>query len=119
MRMISRHDSALAKIAMTGAEPFDQFVFEPANVVDRDRIEVAVGAGVDRHDLLFDRHRRVEALLQQLGEAHAAIELRARQRIEIGSEGGECLQLTELLKVGFERAHRGLHRFDLRRRTDA
>src|SRR5438552_12363381 len=47
---VARLGDAVEQIAMTGAEPFDQFVFEPANVVDRDRIEVAVGAGVDRHD---------------------------------------------------------------------
>ena len=57
-------------------------------------------------DLLLDRHRRVEALLEQLGEAVAALELGGRHLVELGAEGGEGLELTELGEVELQRARR-------------
>ncbi len=62
--------------------------------------------------------RRVDALLEQLGEAVATLELRLGHGVEVGAERGERLELTELLQVGLERAHRGLHGLDLGGRAD-
>jgi chloramphenicol 3-O-phosphotransferase len=52
---------------------------------DRYAVCVAAGSGIDDDDLLFDRHGLVDALLEQLGEPVAAVELawdtgRARSR---------------------------------------
>ena len=82
-------------------------------------VEHAGGAGVDRHHLLLDRHRRVERLLQQLDQAVAALELRLRHRVELGTERGERLELTELREVELQRSGDRLHRLDLRGATDA
>ena len=65
-------------------------------------------------DLLLDGHRRVEVLLQQLDEAVAALELGLRHLVELGTERGERLELTELREVELERAGDRLHRLDLR-----
>src|SRR5579884_2606301 len=46
---------------------------EAAHLGHRDVVHVAVGAGVDHHHLLLDRHRLVESLLQELGEAVSAV----------------------------------------------
>ena len=89
---------------MAGAEPLEQLGLEPPDVVDRDVVEVAAGAGEDRHHLLLDRHRRVERLLEQLGEPVAAVELGLRHLVELGAEGGERLELAELGEVELERA---------------
>ena len=77
------------------------------------RVEVAVGAGVQRHDLLLDGHRAVEGLLEQLDEAVATVEGRLRHLVELGAEGGEGLELTELGQVALQRAHGLLHGLDL------
>ena len=69
---------------MTGADVFVQLGLEPLHVGDGDVVEVAAGAGEDRDDLLLHRHRRVEVLLEQLGEAVAAVEL-----------GGDTLSSSE------------------------
>ena len=70
-------------------------------------------------DLLLDRHRRVEVLLQQLGEAVAALELGGRDLVELGAEGGERLELAELGEVELERARHRLHGLDLGGATHA
>ena len=61
---------------------------------------------VDRHHLLLDRHRRVQRLLEQLDEALAAVELGARDGVELGTEGRERLELAELREVELERSRR-------------
>ncbi len=97
-----RISSSRSRVA--GAEELEQLGLEPLHVGDRQVVEVAAGAGEDDDDLLLDRHRRVEVLLQQLGEAVAALELGLRHRVELGAEGGERLELTELGEVELERA---------------
>ena len=57
--------------------------------------------------------RRVERLLEQLGQAVAPVELGLRHLVELGAEGGEGLELAELGQVALERAHRRLHGLDL------
>ena len=59
-----------------------QLLLEGAHVLDRDRVEVAVGRGVDDRDLLLDRQRLILRLLQDLDEPAAAIELRLRRLVE-------------------------------------
>ena len=49
------------EVGVAGAEVVEQLGLEAPDVVDGDVVEVAVGAGEDRHDLLLDRHRRVAA----------------------------------------------------------
>ena len=43
-------------------------------LADRQRVEIAVDAGIDHHDLLFHLQRRELRLLQQLGQARAAVQ---------------------------------------------
>jgi hypothetical protein len=57
----------------------------------------------------------LSALLEQLGEAVATLELGLGHGVELRAEGGEGLELTELLQVGLERADSGLHGLDLGR----
>jgi hypothetical protein len=69
--------------------------------------------------LLLDRHRRVEALLQQLGQAVAAVELALGRLVELRTEGGEGLEVAELGQVDLERSRDLLHGLDLGGATDA
>ena len=55
-------------------------------------------------DLLLDRHRAVQRLLEQLDQAVAALELGLRDGVELGAERGERLELAELGEVELERA---------------
>ena len=103
----------LEDVAVAAAEPVEQLGLEPAHVLDRHRVEVAVGAGVERDDLLLDRQRAVERLLEQLDEAVAPVELGLRHLVELGAEAGEGLELAELRQVALERAHGLLHGLDL------
>ena len=72
---------------------------------------------IDRHDLVLDRHRAVEGLLEQLDEPVAALELSLRDGVELGAERGERLELTELGEVELQRAGDRLHRLGLGRTT--
>src|SRR6266540_5609158 len=68
------------------AQQHEQALLERLHPVDRDRVEVAVDAGIDHADLLFHLERRELRLLEQLGEARAAAEQSLRGGIEVGAE---------------------------------
>jgi len=80
-----------------------QLGLESTNVLNGNRVEPALGAGVDRDALLFDRHRRIEALLEQLGEAIAPVELTLGRLVQLRTEGREGLEVAELGEVDLER----------------
>src|SRR5260221_12769707 len=50
----------------------EESMFEAIDVIGVDGVEEAADAGENRHDLLFDRHWLILALLQQLGETRTA-----------------------------------------------
>ena len=105
--------------ALRAAHVLEQLGLEAAHLVDRQVVEVALGAGEHDDDLLLDGHRAVERLLEQLDQAVAALELGLGDRVELGAERGERLELAELGEVELQRAGHALHRLDLRRATDA
>ena len=73
--------------------------FERAALLDRQIVQVALGAGEDDQDLLFDRQRLILALLQNFHQALAAVELLLRSLVEIGAELRERRQLAILRQV--------------------
>ena len=89
------------------------------HVLDGDVVEVAVGAGVDRHHLVLDGHRRVQRLLEQLDQPVAPLELGLGHRVELGAERGEGLEVAELGQVELQRAGHRAHGPDLGRATHA
>ena len=74
--------------------------------LDRHGVGPAAGAGVHDEHLLLDRDRRVLRLLEQLGQAVAAVELGLRDLVQLGAERRERLQLAELRQVELQRAGR-------------
>ena len=96
-----------------GAHELEQFALEPANVDDGDVVEVARGAGEDRHDLVVDGHRAVERLLEQLDHPVAAVELGLCGLSSSVPKLGERLELAERGEVELEPAGDLLHRRDL------
>jgi hypothetical protein len=94
------------------AHVVEQFTLEAANVGDGQAVEIALRAGKHHDDLLLDRHRTVLRLLQQLHEAIPALELGLGDRVELGAEGGERFELTELGEIELQRRD-ALHRLDL------
>ena len=98
---------------------FKQPVLERAHAIHRNRIEIAVDAGVDHDDLLFHLQRRELRLLQQLGQARAARQQPLRRRVEVGAELRERRHLAVLRKLALDAARDLLHRLGLRRRADA
>src|SRR6202012_736770 len=69
----------------------EQLVLEAADVAALDVVELAVGAGPDRHDLASDRERRRSRLLEQLDEPGPARQLLLTRLVEIRTERGERL----------------------------
>ena len=108
-----------SKRALRAAHVVEQLAFEATHVVDRQAVEVALGAGEHHDDLLLDGHRAVLRLLQQLDQAIATLELGLGDGVELGAERGERLELAELGEVELQRAGDALHRLDLRRATHA
>ena len=58
-------------------------------LADRELVQEAAVAGVDDEDLLLDRQGRELALLEDLGQPHAAVELGLADLVELGPELGE------------------------------
>src|ERR1700730_14158607 len=96
----------------------EQAILELAHLVDRKRIEVAVGAGPDHHDLLFHLQRRELRLLQKFGEARAAVEQALGGSVKIGAELRERRHLAVLRELALDPAGDLFHRLGLRRRSD-
>src|SRR5882724_367805 len=76
-------------VDMLAAQQRQQPVLEGAHLVERQRIEIAVGTGPDHADLLFHLQRRELRLLQQFGQARAAVEQALRRGVEVGAELSE------------------------------
>ena len=85
----------------------------------RELVEVAAGAGEDRHHLLLHRHRLVLRLLQQLRQPRAAREQRLGGGVEVGGELREGRHLAVLRELQLDAPGDLLHRLDLRRRAHA
>ncbi len=113
---VARIGAEDARVA--AAEVVQEVALEPADVLDRDVVELAGGAGPDRDDLLLDRERRVLGLLEQLDQPCTTLELGLRCRVQVGAERGERLQLAVLGQVQAQPAGDLLHRLDLRRAAD-
>src|SRR4029450_13400730 len=79
-----------------GAQRVEHVTLEIADAVDRQVVEEAAGARVDRRDLLFDRHRLVLALLQELGQPLATRQQALGRGVEGGGELGERAALAGL-----------------------
>ena len=104
---------------MLGAHVAQQLGLEAAHGGDLDRIEIAVNAGIDHHHLLLDLHRRELRLLEQLGQARAAIEQALGGGVEVGAELGEGGHLAILRELALDLAGDLLHRLHLRGRAHA
>ena len=104
---------------MLAVQVGQQLALEAADLVGRDLVEVAAGAGVDHRHLFFDRQRRVLGLLQQLGQALAAGQHALGGGVEVGAELREGGHFPVLGELALDRAGRGLHRLDLGRRAHA
>src|SRR5262252_3003106 len=69
-----------------GAQRVEQVPLEFADTIDRQAIEEAARAGIDRGHLLLDRHRLILVLLQEFGQALAARQQALGRGIEVGGE---------------------------------
>src|SRR6478672_3681998 len=91
---------------------------EASDIGHRHVVEVPPGAEEDRYDLLLDRHRRVLALFEQLGQPGPALKLLSRGGVQVlCPERREGFQLAILRQLQPQRATDRLHGLDLRRTT--
>ena len=109
-----RHD-----FGITLRHEVQQFGFVATGVFERDAIHITVGRRIDNQNLIFQRHRFIVLLLQNLGQSLAARQLRLRALVQIGSELRKRGEFAKTRQVEFEATRDLLHRFELRRRTDA
>src|SRR5699024_7827575 len=80
-----------------------QFGLEAQHIVDRDVVEVAVGAGIDRHGLLLERPRGVLTLFEQFGQACAASQIALGRIVEVRGEHREGLERAVLSQRDLQR----------------
>src|SRR5260370_31440889 len=78
--------NAVEDLDVLATQQRQQTVFESAHLVERQRIEIAVGTGPDHADLLFHLQRRELRLLQEFGQTRASIEQSLRRGVEVASE---------------------------------
>src|ERR1017187_7575043 len=82
-------------------------------------VQVALGAGPDNHDLLFDGQGLILVLFEDLDEVLAAIELLLRRLVEVAAELGKRGQFAILRQVEAHAAGEGLHGLGLGIAADA
>src|SRR5262249_23196094 len=111
--------NVLENIAVLRAHQREEPVLEVAHPADAERVEIAVDAGIDHHDLLFHLERRELRLLEQLGQARAAVEQALRGGVEVRTELRERRHLAVLRELALDAAGDLLHRLGLRGGADA
>jgi hypothetical protein len=84
------------------------------DLLDGDRVEETVHAGVDDGDLDLHRERLVLTLLEELSETSTTREQEAGRGVEVGAELRERRNLTVLGEVQLERTGELLHDLGLR-----
>src|SRR5215212_9463252 len=97
----------------------EEALLEGTHAVDGQRIEIAVDAGVDDDDLLLHLERRELRLLEELGEARAAVEEALRGGVEVRAELREGGHLAVLRQLALDAPGDLLHGLSLRGGTDA
>src|SRR6202035_3277429 len=93
---VARLADGLENVVVLAAQRAEQAILERAHAIERQRIEIAVGPGIDDADLLLHAQRRELRLLEQLGEPRAAVEQALRGGVEIGAELRERRHLAVL-----------------------
>src|SRR6476659_10608216 len=101
---IARIADGAEDVGVPAAQRAEQAVLESAHPLDRQRIEVAVDAGVDHADLLLHLERRELRLLEELGQPRAARQQALRRRVEVGAELREGRHLAILRKLALDAA---------------
>src|SRR5262245_53653107 len=86
VRQIAAVADRVEDVGVLAAQKRQQAVLERAHLVERERIEITVGAGPDHANLLFHLQRRELRLLQELGQARAAVEQTLGRGVEVGAE---------------------------------
>ena len=107
------------ELRLARVEELVELLFVGANGLDRHRVQITVGGGIDDRHLLLDGERLILRLFQDLDQAAAAIELIERGLVEVGTELRERRELAVLREVEAQRAGHLPHRFHLRRAADA
>src|SRR5262249_3487652 len=98
-----------------GAQGIEHVLLVIADPADRQTVQEAARAGIDRPDLLFDRHGAELVLLEELGQPLAARQQALRRGIEVGGKLREGGHLAVLRQIELDAAGDLLHRLDLRR----
>ena len=93
--------------------------FERQHLLHVDVVHEALVDREQRRRHQRDRQRRILGLLQQFGDARAAVELLAGRFVEVGGELGERREFAVLREVGPDAAREALDDLGLRRATDA
>src|SRR5215213_1903739 len=119
VREVARGADVLQDLRVTAAHVAEQALLEGTHAVDGQRIEIAVDAGVDDNDLLLHLERRELRLLEELGEARAAVEEALRGGVEVRAELREGGHLAILRQLALDAPGNLLHRLRLGRGADA
>src|ERR1700678_751178 len=86
VRKIAAVTNGVEDLDVLAPQRRQQPVFERPHLVERKRVEIAVGAGPDHADLLFHLQRRELRLLEKFGQARAAVEQALGRGVEAGAE---------------------------------
>src|SRR5262245_35472529 len=116
---VARLADVLENVRVRRAQQRQEPVLEVAHAADAERVEIAVDAGIDHDDLLFHLERRELRLLEQLGQARAAVEQALRGGVEVRTKLRERRHLAVLRELALDAAGDLLHRFGLRGGADA
>ena len=101
------------ELRLVGLEVITQFAGEVNHLIDGDRIDEALDAGINNGDLLSQDQRAELGLLQKFPQALATLQLLLGGSIEVGCELGEGGQLSELSQFQLQGAGNLLDRLGL------
>src|ERR1700704_2997345 len=91
-------------IGVLAAKQRQQAILEGAYLGNRNSIQIAVDAGIDRNHLLFHLQRRELRLLEEFGQARAPRQQALRRGIEVGTELRERRHFAVLRKLALDPA---------------
>src|SRR5271167_2990151 len=116
---IARLTDRCENVLVLAVQEAKETVLESAYAIDRERIEIAVDAGIDDANLLLHAQRRELRLLEKLGQPRAAVEEPLRGGVEVGAELRKSRHLAILGELALDAAGNLLHRLGLRGGADA
>src|SRR5437016_3050413 len=105
-------DNFFQQVVVLQFHQIEKLALESLDMLERNFIQVSVGADKEADDLMLHGHRHVLPLLEKLNQPGPAAQLGLRRLVEVGPEFRERLELAILREIQAQSACDPLHPFN-------